>query len=113
MSYGLALIYGVMRLINLSHAGTMMLGAFMTLTLNRAFHLDPVLGSFVVLPMFFAFGVALYALVVRRIARSAPIVSLLLLFGLWLVLQNIGYMIWGADDQSIITPYTYSTVQLG
>ena len=49
MSYGLALIYGVMRLINLSHAGTMMFGAFITLTLNRAFKLDPLLGSLVVL----------------------------------------------------------------
>jgi branched-chain amino acid transport system permease protein len=113
MSFGLALIYGVMRLINLSHAGTMMFGAFVTLTLNRAFHLDPVLGSLVVLPLFFGFGVALYALVVRRIARSAPIVSLLLLFGLWLVLQNVAYLIWGNEDQSIITPYTYLSLKVG
>ena len=28
MSYGLALVYGVMKIINLAHAGTMMLGAF-------------------------------------------------------------------------------------
>ncbi len=113
MSYGLALIYGVMRLINLSHAGTMMLGAFVALTLNRAFRLDPILGSIVVLPLFFAFGVALYALLVRRVARSAPIVSLLLLFGLWLVIQNLAYIIWGNEDQSIITPYTYASVKLG
>ena len=113
MSYGLALIYGVMRLINLSHAGTMMFGAFITLTLNRAFHLDPVLGSLVVLPLFFGFGVILYSLVVRRVARSAPIVSLLLLFGLWLVMQNVAYIIWGNDDESIITSYTYLTVKLG
>jgi len=113
MSYGLALIYGVMKLVNLSHAGTMMFGAFITLTLNRAFHLDPILGSLVVLPLFFGFGVALYAFVVRRIARSDPIVSLLLLFGLWLVLQNIAYLIWGTQDQSIVTAYTYSTIKIG
>src|SRR5436305_1611134 len=46
MSFGLALIYGVMRLINLSHAGTMMLGAFVTLTLNRAFHLGTAMVGF-------------------------------------------------------------------
>jgi len=113
MSYGLALIYGVMKLINLSHAGTMMFGAFITLTLNRAFHLDPVLGSLIVLPLFFGFGMALYATIVRRIARSAPIVSLLLLFGLWLVLQNVAYLIWGNEDQSIVTAYTYSTIKIG
>jgi len=113
MSYGLALIYGVMRLINLSHAGTMMLGAYVALTLNRALRLDPILGSLVVLPLFFALGFVLYALLVRRVARSAPIVSLLLLFGLWLVIQNLAYMIWGNEDQSIITPYTYASVKLG
>jgi len=113
MSYGLALIYGVMRLINLSHAGTMMLGAFVTLSLNRAFRLDPVLGSLVVLPLFFGIGVVLYSLVVRRVARSAPIVSLLLLFGLWLVVQNVAYLIWGTEDQSIITSYTYRTIKIG
>ncbi len=113
MSYGLALIYGVMRLVNLSHAGTMMFGAFVTLTLNRALHLDPLLGSLVVLPVFFGFGMGLYALVVSRIARSAQIVSLLLLFGLWLVLQNTAYLIWGNDDQSIITGYTYLTLKIG
>src|SRR5437588_2512715 len=113
MSYGLALIYGVMRLINLSHAGTMMLGAFVTLTLNRAFKLDPVLGSLVVLPLFFIIGVVLYMLVVRRVARSEPLVSLLLLFGLWLVEQNVAYIIWGSEDQSIITPYTYQSIKIG
>ena len=113
MSYGLALIYGVMRLINLSHAGTMMLGAYVALTLNRALRLDPILGSLVVLPLFFALGFVLYALLVRRVARSAPIVSLLLLFGLWLVIQNLAYIIWGNEDQSIITPYTYASVKLG
>src|SRR5206468_5304201 len=96
-----------------SHAGTMMLGAFVTLTLNRAFRLDPILGSLVVLPIFFVLGVALYALVVRRVARSAPIVSLLLLFGLWLVIQNLAYIIWGNEDQSIITPYTYASLRVG
>src|SRR5205814_9874820 len=107
MSFGLALIYGVMRLINLSHAGTMMIGAFVTLTLNRAFHLDPVLGSLLCLPFFFMLGVLLYMSVVSRVARKAPLVSLLLLFGLWLVVQNVAYIIWGNEDQSIITPYTY------
>lgn len=113
MSFGLALIYGVMRLINLSHAGTMMFGAFVTLTLNRAFHLDPILGSLVVLPLFFACGALMYATLVRRIARSAPLISLLLLFGFWLVLQNVAYLIWGTEDQSIVTSYTYLTLKVG
>jgi len=35
------------------------------------------------------------------------------MFGFWLVLQNIGYLVWGNEDRSILTPLTLSSVQLG
>jgi branched-chain amino acid transport system permease protein len=34
------------------------------------------------------------------------------LFGLWLVIQNLAVAIWGGEDQSIITPYTYKALTL-
>ena len=111
MSYGLALVYGVMKIINLAHAATMMLAAFTVLTLNRAFGLDPIIGAVVVLPIFFLAGMGLYRVAVSRVA-AVPIASLLLLFGVWLVAQNMAYLIWGSEDQSILTPYTYSTVDV-
>ncbi len=115
MAYGLAVIYGVMRIINLAHAGLMMLGAYVTLTLNTRFALDPFLTLLVVAPLFFGFGVLLDLTLVRRLHQggNAPSMqSLLLLFGLWLVLQNLAYVIWGGDTQSIFTPYTMSSVAL-
>ena len=111
MSFGLALVYGVMKIINLAHAATMMLAAFTVLQLNRTFGLDPILGSLVILPLFFVAGMILYGVAVRRVA-AVPIASLLLLFGTWLVAQNAAYLIWGSEDQSIVTPYTYSTVDV-
>jgi branched-chain amino acid transport system permease protein len=111
MSYGLALVYGVMKIINLGHAATMMLAAFTVLTLNRAFGLDPILGSLVVLPLFLLAGMGLYRVAVSRVA-NVPIASLLLLFGVWLVAQNVAYLIWGSEDQSILTSYTFTTVDL-
>ena len=110
MSYGLAIIYGVMKVINLSHAGFLMLGAFMTLVYFQQWHLDPVAGAFVNLPVFFAAGWLVHRLLVRRVATALPIASLLLLFGLWLVIQNLAVVIWGGEDQSIITPYTYKAL---
>src|SRR3954452_19179732 len=85
MSFGLALVYGVMKISNLAHAGTMMLGAFVVLSLNRsAMHLDPIPGAFVAGAVFFGIGVVLYRLAVRRVIGPPPIASLLLLFGVWL-----------------------------
>ena len=104
MAYGLAVIYGVMRIINPAHAGLMMLGAYTTLTLFTRFGLDPFLSLLVVAPLFFLVGVALYRLLVSRLPRSGAtpsMESLLLLFGVWLVLQNLAYVIWSGDTQSI------------
>ena len=112
MSYGLAIIYGVMRVINLSHAGFLMLGAFMALVYFQRWHLDPVLGAFVNLPVFFALGWLVHRLLVRRVVTSLPVASLLLLFGLWLVIQNLALAVWGGEDQSIITAYTYKALSL-
>ena len=112
MSYGLAIIYGVMRVINLSHAGFLMLGAFMALVYFQRWHLDPVLGAFVNLPVFFALGWLVHRLLVRRVVTSLPMASLLLLFGLWLVIQNLALAVWGGEDQSIITAYTYKALSL-
>jgi branched-chain amino acid transport system permease protein len=113
MSYGLALVYGVMKIINLAHAGTMMLSAFVVLELNRRFHLDPIAGAVISAGLFFLIGMAVYRLAVRRVVNAPPIASLLLLFGVWLCAQNAAYLIWGSEDQSIVTAYTFATVDVG
>jgi branched-chain amino acid transport system permease protein len=115
MSYGLAVIYGVMRIINLAHAGILMLGAYVTLTLYERFGLDPFLSLVLVAPLFFGLGVVLQRLLVRRLPSGGgtpSMESLLLLFGLWLVLQNLAYAVWGGDTQSILTSYTMRAVDL-
>src|SRR5207302_10714035 len=97
MSYGLAIIYGVMKVINLSHAGFLMLGAFMTLVYFQRWHLDPVLGAFVNLPVFFAPGWIVHRLLVRRVMTALPIASLLLLSALWLALPNLAPAVRGGQ----------------
>jgi branched-chain amino acid transport system permease protein len=54
-------------------------------------------------------------LLVRWLPKSdtPTLASLLLMFGFLLVLQNAAYLIWGSDDQSILTPLTLSSVQIG
>src|SRR5205823_3826676 len=59
MSYGLGLIYGVMRIVNVSHAGFMMLGAYAAYIMihpDYGINLNPFIAPFVVIPVFFAAG---------------------------------------------------------
>ncbi len=115
MSVGMTIIYGVLKIVNLAHAGFLMLGAYFVYELYTRLNVDPLIGVVLAFPVFFLIGVAVYWLLVRRIPRSdqPTLPSLLLLFGLWLVLQNLGYLIWGNADRSILTPRTFSTFEIG
>lgn len=115
MSVGMTVIYGVMKIVNLAHAGFLMLGAYFVYELFERLHMDPLLGVVLSFPAFYFLGIALHWLMIRRIPSSdqPTLTSLLLLFGLWLVLQNLGYLIWGNADRSILTSRTFSTFQIG
>src|SRR5246127_983890 len=115
MPGGLTIISGVFKIVSVQHAGFLMLGAYFVYELYTRFNVDPLLGVVLAFPVFFLIGAAVYWLLVRRIPRSdqPTLPSLLLLFGLWLVLQNLGYLIWGNGDHAILTPRTFSTFQIG
>ncbi len=115
MSVGMTVIYGVMKIVNLAHAGFMMLGAYFVYECYERFRLDPLLGALLAFPAFFLLGMAVHWLLLRWIPASdqPTLTSLLLMFGLWLVLQNIGYLVWGNTDHSILTPRTLRTIHLG
>lgn len=106
MSYGLALIYGVMKIINLAHAGVMMLGAYATFWLYANFKFNPFFAPIIVVPAFFLFGMAMERVLIRRIANAPPISSLLLLFGVWLIMQNVAYLIFSGEPRSIPPQFT-------
>jgi branched-chain amino acid transport system permease protein len=114
MAYGLGLIYGVLRVVNLTHGGVIMAAAYFTWVLFTSFSLDPYLSIPIVLVTFFGFGVALYLVFVRFLPRGAAggVQSLLLLFGLWLIMRNIAYLIFKGNTRSIQTSYSTASIDV-
>lgn len=102
---GLTLIFGVMRVVNIAHGAFLVLAAFLTYTLWRWLGIDPLLAILITTPVVFAIGWATYKLIVAPI-RTAPMASTVLLtFGLALVLEAVMGTVWGNESTSIRPSY--------
>jgi len=114
MAYGLGLIYGVLRVVNLAHAGVIMAAAYLTWFFHNRVGLDPYLSIPLVLLAFFGFGVVLFKGLVRFLPRGAAggVQSLLLLFGVWLLMRNAAYLLFTGNDKAIRTGYSTKSVSL-
>ncbi len=114
MAYGLGIIYGVLRVVNLAHGGVIMAGAYLGWVLHGWLGLDPYASIPIVALATFGLGALLYRLLVRHLPRGAAggPASLLLLFGGWLVLRNVAYLAFTGDDQAIRTPYSTRGIPL-
>lgn len=100
---GLALVFGVMRVVNLAHGEFIVLGAFLGVFLVG---LMPQLPPWVlVLPVAlagYALGWGLQAGVLNRAVRGGnPLTPLMLTFGLSVVLRNAMVQLFGADPRAI------------
>ena len=97
---GLSLMFGVMRLTNTAHGDFIILGAFGALSLN-GWGLSPWLADLVVLPMAALLGYAVQRYVLNQTLGKDPVPSLVVTFGLSIVIQNALLEIFSADPRSI------------
>jgi branched-chain amino acid transport system permease protein len=103
LGIGLALVFGVMRVVNIAHGEFMVLAGYLAVMLVSLFPQVPAL--FVLIPVVvvsFAVGYAYQAAIVNRVAQAPdPLAPLLLTFGVSIVLRNLMVEIFGADVRSL------------
>ena len=98
-AYGMALVWGVMNIINVSQGELVILGGFLTWWLTT-FDIHPLFGIPISGAVLFAFGWLLYRTVVHRLVDRDLFVSLLATFGLSILLQQLMNQVFGADLRS-------------
>ena len=109
---GLTLIFGIMNFINLAHGSLFMVGAYVGYTIATYFG-NFWLGLVVSVVVLAVLGVFLDAVVFRPLQREDPIVTVLVTFGLLLVLEDAVRTIWGKDFLSLKPPEALAgTVQI-
>lgn len=98
-AYGMALVWGVMNLINVAQGDFVILGGYVTIVVyNAGFH--PMLGVPVAALCLFILGYLIYRAVIFRIVDRDLFISILATFGISIILQQVIDQIFGADIQS-------------
>jgi branched-chain amino acid transport system permease protein len=103
---GLALVFGVMRLVNLAHAAFLVSGAYLALTLSSHIGLDPLLTLVVVLPVLFCAGYAVQRWLLNALLLAGSQGALVATFGLLILIQNVLTLGYGADPESLAASYS-------
>src|SRR2546426_691674 len=111
LALGLSLSWGLLRLVNLSHFALALLGAYLTYQLGHAFHLAPWLAAGLIVPAFFALGVVLHVVFARF--RVTEFTSLLVTFGLAVILESLIQWFWTADYRRYETPWASASIRVG
>lgn len=106
---GLSLVFGVLKILNVAHGELIMLGGYAAFWMFSVFGLDPFLALLLVIPLLFCVGWALHRGLFHRIVQfdqeSRIKSSLLIGFGLTLVLHNLAIILWTADERAVTTAY--------
>ena len=99
-AYGMALVWGVMDIINIAQGEFVMLGGYVTFLLATHAGVHPLLTVPAAAVALFILGWALYRLVVFRIVDKDMFISILATFGISIVLQQLANELFGADVQT-------------
>lgn len=113
LGIGLTMIFGIMRVVNFTHGELYTFGAYMTFF----FVMVAGVNFFLSLALAIVLGIALGALiefVLLRPLRGADIdITMLVMIGAWIVMQNTEQMVWGGVAKSIDTPFPEEPLTLG
>ncbi len=113
IAVGFSLVWGVMNVINLAHGAFVILGAYVGWQLNSWIGLDPFLGMFVAAAVLFALGYALQRWLINLVVNGPVFITLLLTFGLDLMIVQGMNIAFSADYRGIQTSYAGDSVVLG
>jgi branched-chain amino acid transport system permease protein len=98
---GQSLMFGVMRLTNTAQGDFIVLAAFGAISATTVWAVSPTLAGLTLLPVAFGFGFVLQRFVLNGTLGKDPLPSLVVTFGLSIVIQNALLEVFSADPRSI------------
>ncbi|MBC7253733.1 MAG: branched-chain amino acid ABC transporter permease [Actinobacteria bacterium] len=109
LGVGFGLCWGVMKVINLSHSTFALLAVYIAYWMNVSLKIDPLVSLFVSTPLFFVCGIVIYRLLIGPLAKRAEelvAASMVLTFGLAILMENAMQWAWKPDPRVLNVSYT-------
>ena len=110
---GLSLIFGSMKIIFIAQGSMMILAAYFTYWVFTFTSVDPFFCFLLILPIFLIIGWVFYVGLFDKVAKAGKNPSLLLAFGLMVLLENLISLAWTPNPRAINTSYTALSLSVG
>ncbi len=112
MAMGMSLIWGVMNIINIAHGSFIMLGAYATYWLFSQFGVDPFVSLPLSMAIMFFLGWLVQKYLINFVVQADIFITLLLTFGIELLINNLALLFWTADVRKVNVSYGAGNFQL-
>jgi branched-chain amino acid transport system permease protein len=113
VAVGFSLVWGVMNIVNLAHGALVLIGAYTAWKLNMSLGVEPLLGMVVAAAALFGAGYLIQRYMINLVVNAPIWMTLLLTFGLSLVLVSGLILLFTGDFRSIHTSYGSKGISLG
>jgi len=113
MASGLTLVFGVMDIINIGQGALVILGAYLSYVLEQNLHIDLFVGLLITMPVMFVLGVLIELLFIRPIKRDRTMFSILVTFGVALIIEGVLNLIFSADYVQLHAWYITASFPVG
>ena len=111
---GLSLILGTMEIIFLAQGNMIILAAYACFWLFSLLSIDPYLSIILIFPVSVVLGIGLYQGLFRKVEGKGQFPSLMIAFGMMILLENLMMVVWSPNTRAIRTSYTaYGIAVLG
>jgi branched-chain amino acid transport system permease protein len=110
---GLALIFGVMRIVNFAHGAFLMAGMYATYILFDRFKINPYIGFLPAGLFLFAFGFLVYRALIQPIRDRSDFMQILMTTGISLILVDSAQLAFGADYHQTNLALVNKTLRFG
>ncbi|MFJ5761269.1 branched-chain amino acid ABC transporter permease [Neobacillus sp. NPDC093182] len=105
VALGLTLVYGILHIPNFAHGALYMMGGYITLTMMTKYGLHYWIAIFVSILVVGIIGALMERFVFHPLREAPPIHDKIAAIGILLFLEAFAQFVWGAEFQSMPTPY--------